>query len=620
MVWAARPSGEHYYFNERWYEFTGVSQGETLGNQWLAQIHPEDKDITWALWQQCLTTGEPYRTEFRLHHRSGQFRWVLARAQPLRNESGTIESWFGTSTDIQDIVNAREVLSRSREELEKQIELRTRERDRIWRLSNDLMKVCQLDGRLVSVNEAWNVTLGWSESDLLGRNYVDLVHPDDAERITNGLKAITQKPHNRSYEVRLRHHDGSYRLTAWTAVPEEGLLYSVGRDITEQRQLEDQLRQSQKMEAVGQLTGGIAHDFNNLLTGIIGSLDLMQRRYETGRTDDLQRYMSAAVTSAQRAAALTQRLLAFSRRQALDLKPVNINTLVASMEELLRRTIGEKLTLNTVLTAGLWPALTDTNQLESALLNLVINARDAMPDGGQITISTSSAHFDGPLDEHAGDVTPGDYIVLSVSDTGTGMSPEVIERAFEPFFTTKPIGQGTGLGLSMIYGYAKQTKGHVRIFSTPGKGTSVKLYLPRHRGALDEELVATSLEVLHGSGETVLVVEDEGIVRSLIVEVLSELGYTALEAIDAQEAIPLLQSPQKIDLMISDVGLPGMNGRQLADVARTIRPDLKILFATGYAEGAQVDGYLGDSMEIITKPFNVDALASKIQGMIRTLP
>ena len=617
MVWASRPDGHHYYFNERWYEFTGSVPEHTDGDKWIEIVHPDDREITWASWQQCLTSGEPYRTEFRLRHRSGQYRWVLGRAQPVRNERGAVEGWFGTSTDIQDIIDAREVLSRSREELEKQIELRTRERDRIWRLSNDLMKVCQLDGRLISVNEAWYETLGWSENDLLGRNYLEFIHPDDVDRVTHGLSIIDQERRARSYEVRLLHQNGNYRLTSWTAVPEEGLIYSVGRDITEQRQLEDQLRQSQKMEAVGQLTGGIAHDFNNLLTGIIGSLDLMQRRYESGRAQDLERYMSAAVTSAQRAAALTQRLLAFSRRQALDLKPVNLNTLVASMEELLRRTIGEKIVLDTTLAAGLWPALTDTNQLESALLNLVINARDAMPEGGTITIATSSAHFDEHTDDPHLTLAPGDYVVLCVNDTGTGMSPEVIERAFDPFFTTKPIGQGTGLGLSMIYGYAKQSKGQVRIFSTQGKGTSVRLYLPRYRGALDEHAINTERQLLKGSGETVLVVEDETIVRSLIVEVLDELGYSSLEAVDAQQAIPLLQNGQQIDLMISDVGLPGMNGRQLADVARTLRPELKILFATGYAEGAQVEGYLGENMEIITKPFNVDALASKIQEMIK---
>ncbi|TWI55735.1 PAS domain S-box-containing protein [Pseudomonas duriflava] len=617
IVWATHPDGRHYYFNDRWYEFTGVPASSAEGEAWINLFHPDDRARIKRIWQHSLTTGEPYHIEYRLRYRSGQYRWMLGRAQAVRNLAGDIESWFGTCTDIQDIVDAREILSRSREELERLIEVRTRERDRIWRLSNDLMKVCHLDGQLAAVNAAWSRTLGWTEQELAGRSYFDLVHPDEIEHLIRGFKNLCRTRQTCSYEVRLRHADGSYRLTSWTSVPEDNLMYSVGRDITEQRQLEEQLRQSQKMEAIGQLTGGIAHDFNNLLTGIIGSLDLMQRRFSSGRTQDIERYMTSAVTSAQRAAALTQRLLAFSRRQALDLKPVNVNTLVASMEELLRRTIGEKIELTTALGAGIWPALTDNNQLESALLNLVINARDAMPNGGSLRIETGVMHVDPQAASLIDEAEPGDYVVLSVSDTGTGMTPEVMARAFDPFFTTKPIGQGTGLGLSMIYGYAKQSKGHVQIHSTLGQGTSVHLYLPRFSGSLDEVTVGqVNPEAPLGAGEVVLVVEDEAVVRALILEVLSELGYATLEAADAHAALPLLESSQRIDLMISDVGLPGMNGRQLADVARQSRPRLKILLATGYAEGANVSGYLDPGMELINKPFNIDTLANRIKEMI----
>ncbi|MFK4134579.1 ATP-binding protein [Pseudomonas luteola] len=391
----------------------------------------------------------------------------------------------------------------------------------------------------------------------------------------------------------------------------------VASEVAERTRVEETLHQAQKMEAVGQLTGGIAHDFNNLLTGIIGSLELMQRRHSAGSSKDDERYINAAVTSAQRAAALTQRLLAFSRRQTLDLKAIDVNQLVASLEDLLNRTTGENIKVVTALSAGLPLACMDANQLESALINLVINARDAMPHGGTITISTAA--FDVESDQQArwAELKEGQYIQLTVTDTGMGMAPDVLAKVFEPFYTTKPIGQGTGLGLSMVYGYLKQAKGSVQILSEPGNGTSVYLYMPCHKGDANTLPAEKNRVAPLGSGEIVLVVEDEAVVRSLIVEVLDELGYRALQAADAQEAIPLLESDQRIDLMISDVGLPGMNGRQLADFARLSRPNLKVLFATGYAEGSNVSGYLAPNMEIITKPFAIEALASKIKEILK---
>lgn len=395
----------------------------------------------------------------------------------------------------------------------------------------------------------------------------------------------------------------------------EGLEARVAAEVTERNRAEHALRQAQKMEAVGQLTGGIAHDFNNLLTGIIGSLDLMQRRHRRGDLREVERYIGAAVTSAQRAAALTQRLLAFSRRQALDLKPVEVNRLVASLEDLLHRTIGENIALVTTLSAGLPPACMDINQVESALINLVINARDAMPHGGRITITTSRYEQScTPTAEKRG-LNEGEYILLRVTDTGTGMPPEVIERAFEPFFTTKPIGQGTGLGLSMVYGYIKQTKGYIQIESEPGAGTSICLYLPVHHGETTHAPVEPE-SAPQGTGETILVVEDEPVVRSLVVEVLNDLGYRTLEAGEAAEALLITESPQRIDLLITDVGLPGMNGRQLADVARQHRPSLKVLFATGYAESATAKDFLGKGMAVITKPFAIEAFASKVREML----
>lgn len=384
------------------------------------------------------------------------------------------------------------------------------------------------------------------------------------------------------------------------------------------RQNEEALRQSQKMEAVGQLTGGIAHDFNNMLTGIIGSLELLRRRIARGRTDDLDGLIDLGVTSANRAAALTHRLLAFSRRQSLDAKPVEMNHLIKAMDELIQRSVSESIQLDMQLDAELWTAEADPNQLESALLNLVLNARDAMPEGGKLRIETCNQRLDRRFTDAHENLLPGDYVVLSVIDTGCGMPEHIISRVFDPFFTTKPIGQGTGLGLSMIYGFSKQSRGHVAIDSEVGRGTVVKLFLPRHRGQEEDEQLAFQSSASYAkAGETVLIVEDDPAVRRLVSEVLGELGYAFVEAGDAPSAMPLLESETRIDLLISDVGLPGMNGRQLAEVARQLRPGLKVLFITGYAEHAAVRGeFLGSDMQMISKPFAFDHLTAKVREMI----
>lgn len=385
------------------------------------------------------------------------------------------------------------------------------------------------------------------------------------------------------------------------------------------RHNEEALRQSQKMEAVGQLTGGIAHDFNNMLTGIIGSLELLRRRLARGRIEDLDSLIDLGVTSANRAAGLTHRLLAFSRRQSLDSKPVEMNALVVSMGELLQRSINESIQLDMQLNEQLWVAEADPNQLESALLNLVINARDAMPDGGKLVVKTSNQHLDIEFTKAQSNLQPGDYVVLSVTDTGCGMPQSTINRAFDPFFTTKPTGQGTGLGLSMIYGFSKQSRGHVAIHSEVGEGTTVSLFLPRLRGDVPKD---RPVDVQHApfaqNGETVLIVEDDPAVRVLVSTVLSELGYAFVVAGDADSAVPILDSAQRIDLLISDVGLPGMNGRQLAEIGRQYRPELKVLFITGYAEHAAVrGGFLDSGMQMITKPFTFDLLTAKVREMIR---
>ncbi|KII33973.1 ATP-binding protein [Pseudomonas fluorescens] len=454
-------------------------------------------------------------------------------------------------------------------------------------------------------------------SDLLG-NVTFLERPFHPATLVSMVSAAL-RGRRRQYEARDRLIDLSESERRLQSTLET-LEQQVEERTAQLRHNEEALRQSQKMEAVGQLTGGIAHDFNNMLTGIIGSLELLRRRLARGRTDDLDSLIDLGVTSANRAAGLTHRLLAFSRRQSLDSKAVQMNSLVLSMGELLQRSLNESIQLDMRLNDNLWVAEADPNQLESALLNLVINARDAMPEGGKLVVETSNQVLKREFTEAYSNLEPGDYVMLSVTDNGSGMPQSVVNRAFDPFFTTKPIGQGTGLGLSMIYGFSKQSRGHVSIDSEIDEGTTVRLYLPRFRG---EELVSPAPDVQQLpdalDGETVLIVEDDPAVRVLVCAVLGELGYAFVEAWDADSAVPILNSTQRIDLLISDVGLPGMNGRQLAEVGRQYRPGLKVLFITGYAEHAAVrGGFLDSGMQMITKPFTFDLLTAKVREMIKS--
>src|SRR5471032_669892 len=562
-VWTARPDGQLNWFNPRVYEYAGSSPGELDGEKWGQIVHPDDIPGAVAAWTKAIGSGEAYEVEFRLRRADGAYRWYLARAVPARDEQGNITRWIGTNTDVHDQKLIAGELAELNATLAQRVEEKTRECDRIWNVSQDLLVVADHDGVWRTVNPAWTKTLGWSEAELLNRTSEWLEHPDDGGITRAQVKKLEASEATVRFESRFRHKDGSYRWLSWTGVLDRDHIYAVARDITADKAAAERLKateeallQFQKMEAVGQLTGGIAHDFNNLLTGIVGSLDLLQTRLDQGRTENVGRYINAAMTSANRAAALTHRLLAFARRQPLIPKSVDANQLIVSLEDLLRRTIGETIDLQIAASDELWGTLCDPNQLESALLNLAINARDAMPDGGKLTISTKNARLDGVTADTPA-LTPGDYICIDVTDTDTGMSAEVAARAFDPFFTTKPIGQGTGLGLSMIYGFSKQSHGHVSIKSEVGRGTTVRLYLPRFQGKKDDnDLNFQSNATYAKEGETVLIVEDDPAVRALVSEVLSELGYAFVEAGDGDTAVPILESGQRIDLLISDVGLP----------------------------------------------------------------
>jgi len=521
-----------------------------------------------------------------------------------------------------------EELARLNAQLEVLLEGSKAERDRLWLLSQDMLARADYGGGMSAVNPAWTRILGWTEHELLTNPYADIIDPENLPATAAALEEMQRTGLPTRFENRILTRDNVWTPIGWTVAPEpDGINFiAVGRDLTEDKAREQQLliaqealRQSQKMEAVGQLTGGIAHDFNNLLAGISGSLELLGKRLGEGRLNGMDRYIDAAQGSAQRAASLTQRLLAFSRRQTLDPRPTDVNRLIGGMEDLIRRTVGPDVEVEVVGAGGLWTTRIDAPQLENALLNLCINGRDAMaPGGGRLTIETANKW----LDDRAGrarDLPPGQYVSLCVTDTGTGMTPEIQAQIFDPFFTTKPLGQGTGLGLSMIHGFVRQSGGQVRVYSEVGKGTTMCLYLPRYTGELEISDENAIEPVIHGGhGETVMVIDDEETVRMLVAEVLGDAGYHVLEAPDGPSGLEILRTDVRIDLLITDVGLPGgMNGRQVADAAREVRPDLKVLFVTGYAENAAVgNGHLDPGMEVMTKPFVMAALGDKVREMI----
>jgi len=536
--------------------------------------------------------------------------WWTFSYSPLRNERKQVVGMFCACLETTE-----QVLAERKS---------TAERERLFEMTRDLFGIATYDGYLKIINPAWSRLLGRPDQELLAKPFSEIIHPDDLGATGDVIEALRRGEPAHQFHVRLLKADGEAVSLAWSAVsggPDEPeIFYTVGRDITLEMRREEMLRQSQKMEAVGQLTGGLAHDFNNLLAGISGSLELINMRLAQGRTADVEKYTTAARGAVNRAAALTHRLLAFARRQTLTPKPTDIKQLVSGMEELISRTIGPQIQLETVNAVGLWPSLIDPSQLENAVLNLCINARDAMPEGGKITIETANRWFDHTTAKDRG-VEPGQYISLCVSDTGTGMSPDIQAKAFDPFFTTKPLGVGTGLGLSMIYGFALQSGGAVRIYSELDQGTMVCVYLPRHLGEADAQAERDQqLDIPRGDGETVLIVDDEPTVRMLVAEILADLGYSAIEAEDGASGLKVLQSEARVDLLVSDVGLPGgMNGRQMADAARVTRPDLKVLFITGYAENAVLShGHLEPGMHVMTKPFAVDALGRRIRDLIES--
>ncbi|RMS26883.1 hypothetical protein ALP69_04785 [Pseudomonas syringae pv. aceris] len=606
----------------------------------IASIHPDDSARVDKSIEDALQSSETYRCEYRVLHEDGLYRWIEASGRIERDSRGKPVRSPGVLLDIDSRRTAEE------------------ERDRL----NELLRIFtaavpgvvyakDLEGRMLVANRGTAELIGKPPAFFIGKTDLEFLDdPQQARVLMETDRRIMQNNVSEQIEEHVNLPDGSAATWLSTKAPlldENGevigligssvdvtarkkaeeavrelnqtLEQRIEQAVFEREQIEDALRHSQKMDAVGQLTGGIAHDFNNLLAGISGSLELITKRLAQGRVGDVDRYVSVAQGAVRRAASLTHRLLAFSRRQTLSPRVTDVNGLIHDMEELIARTVGPEIDIKVVAQNDLWPALIDHAQLESSLLNLCLNARDAMPNGGRIIIETANASLEECTDPDHG-IPAGEHLSIRVTDTGIGMSPDIAAKAFEPFFTTKPIGAGTGLGLSMVYGFVRQSGGQIRVESVEGQGTSVVMHLPRHTAENAPRPVEPEVieEPPHHTGETVLIVDDEPSVRMLVAEVISGLGYNCLEAADAQSGLQILQSDTRIDLLISDIGLPGgMNGREMADAAGDCRPGLPTLFITGYAKTSVLDDcHLRPCTQVLTKPFGLDALAGRVTGLI----
>nr|WP_315399641.1 response regulator [uncultured Duganella sp.] len=616
-------------FNAHFEQCFGLAEGATGWRleHLFARVHAADRAAVAAALQSAQTGQAGLNVEFRVVWPDTTIHWVHMRGSRYleagydNHLTGLISDVTGRARDAEALKSAYLKEHASVSELERQLNQQAADRDRMWRLSTDLMLVADFNSRIVSINPAWTSILGHQPPDVIGNDFLGYVHADDhaatiAEvgRLASGLTTLR-------FENRYRHADGSWRDISWTAVPDIDLIHAVGRDITDEkraaealRQTESALLQSQKLESIGKLTGGVAHDFNNVLQIISGNLQLLQMA--AGADAATLKRLATATVAVERGARLASQLLSFARRHPLKPVVADLRELLQSMDDLLQRAIGESVAVELAVDHQLWRTLIDPNQLENVLLNLAINARDAMDGEGRLTIELRNAELDAAYCAGHPELCPGQYVMLAVSDTGCGIAPELADKVFEPFFTTKREGEGTGLGLSMAYGFIKQSGGHIKVYSEVGHGTTFKLYLPRSMAELESLPAALNGPVVGGS-ETVLVVEDDAQVRETVVEILKGLGYAVLKAADGQSALSIIESGLPIDLLFTDVVMPGsLRSPELARRAKAVLPGLEVLFTSGYTQNAIVHGgRLDAGVELLSKPYRREDLARKIRFM-----
>ncbi len=634
-MWVTAANGMREFVNQAYLDFFGRTYAEALALDWRTTLHPEDLPRILQEEPAVDASVKTVTVEARFLRGDGQWRWLHAVSQPRWEPSGQHAGFIGMAYDVTEAKRAQEEQARINETLERRVAERTAQLaasealvQSFFQHSSECHAVLVEDGdsfRFQEINPATLRLYGKTRDEVVGRTTEEVLGADVGGEIARHLALCLR----RSGAYRYERAQGAAALEAVaTPVPgragEPRRLVVTARDVTERRRLEEQLRQSQKMEALGQLTGGVAHDFNNLLTLMLGGLDTIDRQLTqvpgSPAKARIERAKDMALQGVQRARALTGRLLAFSRRQALAPQAVNANALVSGICDLLQRTLGEQIALKTLLADGLWHAFVDPNQLESALINLALNARDAMPRGGGLIVETANRRFDaGHVAGLPERLEPGDYVMIAVMDTGAGMDEETLKRAFDPFFTTKEIGKGTGLGLSQVYGFSRQSGGHAEIESKPGRGTTVRLYLPR-QASLPEDLAEQhSAEFSRPGGrESVLVVEDDDAVRAYATETLRDLGYRVAEASRGKAALDILKDVPHLDLLLTDVVMPGeFNGRELADEAVKRRPGLRVLFMTGYSRDAIIrQGRLEPGVHVLGKPFSLEELAEKVRSRL----
>ena len=582
----------------------GFTAAEAVGSR-IDIIVPPDKHPEVSKNLLRVSKGEAiehYET-LRLHKDGSELNVALG-ISPIKSATGEIVGASKTTRDITESKRTERALSQEVEE-----------RRRIFETSQDLILVTDTKGTFVQVSPSSMTILGYRPDEMIGHSAVEFIHPDDLESTRHEMRSARRGQHMRNFETRYVHKDGQAVTLTWMGAWSEPVRrhFFVGRDLTEKHAAEAQIRQAQKMDAVGQLTGGVAHDFNNILTVITGTIGILSEA--VADSPQLSAIAKMIDEAAERGASLTKHLLAFARKQPLQPREVDVNGLILETAKLLHPTLGEQIEIRPLLAADAWTALVDPNQLTTAILNLSLNARDAMPAGGKLTLETNNIYLDEGYASMHSEVTVGNYVLIAVSDTGTGIPAANLERVFDPFFTTKEVGKGTGLGLSMVFGFVKQSNGHIKIYSEEGHGTTVKIYLPRATGLdqTDAEVQASSR--VEGGNEIVLVVEDDALVRRYVITQIESLGYTTMEASNATEALNVIDNGDPIDLLFTDVIMPGpLNGRQLVEAALKRRPSLKTLYTSGYTENAIVHhGRLDSGVLLLAKPYRKSDLAKMMR-------